>query len=163
MLNKDEEKVLGSFDKGEKAKENSKVLAKEDKDVLGAFGKAEMGSANTYQLDFYGIQKGDEMKKMDEEKTPEQKEQEAESAMKGSSEDMEKMMYKMIEEGISKMMEGEDSPMSKMMYKMMYKMMASNKKKEPEMEKALPVEETTNLVKSEPTRGRDALLGWVSK
>ena len=75
------------------------------------------------------------------------------------------MMYKMIEEGISKMMEGEDSPMSKMMYKMMRKMMDSDKK-EPEMDKALPVEETVTLVKSEPVvpaRGRDALLGWLSK
>ena len=62
------------------------------------------------------------------------------------------------------MMEGEDSPMAKMMRKMMSDMMG-------EMGKSLPVEDTSDLVKSEPVvvesveaaRGRDALLGWLSK
>ena len=154
MLNKDEEKVLGSFDKAE----DSKVLDKEDKAVLGSFDKAEMGGADTYQLDFYGIQKGEGS----EEKTPEQMEQEKEAAEAeaGPSDDMEKMLHKMVSDGISKMMEGEDSPMAKMMRKMMK-----------EMGKSLPVEDTSDLVKSEPvvvesvkaSRGRDALLGWLSK
>ena len=169
MLNKDEEKVLGSFDKAE----DSKVLDKEDKAVLGSFDKAEMGGADTYQLDFYGIQKGEGS----EEKTPEQMEQEKEAAEAeaGPSDDMEKMLYKMVSDGISKMMEGEDSPMAKMMQKMMEgedspmaKMMRKMMK---EMGKSLPVEDTSDLVKSEPvvvesvkaSRGRDALLGWLSK
>ena len=50
------------------------------------------------------------------------------------------------------------------MAKMMRKMMG-------EMGKSLPVEDTSDLVKSEPVvvesveaeRGRDALLGWLSK
>lgn len=163
MLNKDEEKVLGSFDKAE----DSKVLDKEDKAVLGSFDKAEMGGADTYQLDFYGIQKGEGA----EEKTPEQVEQEKEAAEAeaGPSDDMEKMLSKMVSDGLSKMMEGEDSPMAKMMRKMMSDMMG-------EMGKSLPVEDTSDLVKSEPVvvesvvvesveaaRGRDALLGWLSK
>ncbi len=169
MLNKDEEKVLGSFDKAE----DSKVLDKEDEAVLGSFDKAEMGGADTYQLDFYGIQKGEGA----EEKTPEQVEQEKEAAEAeaGPSDDMEKMLSKMVSDGLSKMMEGEDSPMAKMMQKMMEgedsPMAKMMRKMMGEMGKSLPVEDTSDLVKSEPVvvesveaeRGRDALLGWLSK
>tara|TARA_B100000575_G_scaffold293807_1_gene306492 strand:+ start:1035 stop:1448 length:414 start_codon:yes stop_codon:yes gene_type:complete len=136
------------------------MLKKEEARELNDFEKAQMASADTNQLDFYGIQKGDM----------------ADVEAEASEDELSKMMYKMMEQGLSKMMEDEDSAMSKMMYKMMRKMMDEDSDEDevskdqmelPGMSKAIVVEAEAlvaeALVAEAPaTRGRDALMGWLN-
>ena len=136
------------------------MLKKEEARELNDFEKAQMASADTNQLDFYGIQKGDM----------------ADVEAEASEYELSKMMYKMMEQGLSKMMEDEDSAMSKMMYKMMRKMMDEDSDEDevskdqmelPGMSKAIVVEAEAlvaeALVAEAPaTRGRDALMGWLN-
>lgn len=129
----------------------------EDKKTLDYFEKAQMAGASDNQLDFYGIQKGEEA---------EEKAEEAEDkAEESGSSDFEKMMS----EGLAKMMEDEDSDLSKMMYKMMRKMVDEEKPDEddkdqmslPGMSKAIDVESVVAPVNT-TARGRDALMGWLN-
>lgn len=138
---------------------------KQEKMEMGDFDKSKMASADDSALDFYGIQKGD-MSKMAEEKEPEASEEQ-----EASEDELSKMMYKMMEQGLSKMMEDDDSSLSKMMYKMMRKMIDDDKEDEdvsedqmelPGMSKAIEVVEETATVET-PARGRDALMGWLNK
>jgi hypothetical protein len=125
----------------------------EDKKTLDYFEKAQMAGASDNQLDFYGIQKGEEA------------EDKAEEAEESGSSDFEKMMS----EGLAKMMEDEDSDLSKMMYKMMRKMVDEEKPDEddkdqmslPGMSKAIEVESVAAPVNT-TARGRDALVGWLN-
>ena len=141
------------------------MLKKEDKRELNDLEKAQMASADTYQLDFYGIQKGDMV-------DVEGEESEAEMS--------KRVIHKMMEEGLSKMMEDEDSAMSKMMYKMMRKMMDEDSDQEvskdqmelPGISKAIVVEAEAPVAEAPvaeapvaeapATRGRDALMGWLN-
>ena len=136
------------------------MLKKEEARELTDFEKAQMASADTNQLDFYGIQKGD-MDKGDM----------ADVESEASEDELSKMMYKMMEQGLSKMMEDEDSEMSKMMYKMMRKMMDEDSDEDevsedqmelPGMSKAIVVEAEALVAEAPTTRGRDALMGWLN-
>ena len=139
------------------------MLKKEDKRELNDLEKAQMASADTNQLDFYGIQKG-------------QLEGEESEGEESEAEMSKRVIHKMMEEGLSKMMEDKDSAMSKMMYKMMRKMMDEDSDEDkvskdqmelPGMSKAI-VAEAEALVAEAPvaeapaTRGRDALMGWLN-
>lgn len=106
-------------------------------------------------LDFYGFSKGESDDPQAEEKTKAA----GEDASESPKSEMEKMMYKMMQDNMAKMMEEGLAKMmgdkESSMYKMLRKMMDEEKDK-PEMDKSLTASKNKG-------RGRDALLEWLNK